>query len=62
MARPASSWRATHENEKREPASTTKIMTAYLVTLLAQKDPKVLDEIVTFSERADQNVGFVIRG
>ncbi len=46
-----------HENEKREPASTTKIMTAYLVTLLTQKDPKLLDEIVTFSERADKTSG-----
>ncbi len=46
-----------HENDKREPASTTKIMTAYLVTLLTQKDPKVLDEIVTFSERADKTSG-----
>lgn len=46
-----------HENEKREPASTTKIMTAYLVTSLTQKDPKVLDEIITFSERADKTSG-----
>ena len=46
-----------HENRKLEPASTTKIMTAYLVSLLAQKDPKVLDEIVTFSERADKTPG-----
>lgn len=46
-----------HQDEKREPASTTKIMTAYLVTLLAEKDPKVLDEVVTFSERADKTSG-----
>jgi serine-type D-Ala-D-Ala carboxypeptidase (penicillin-binding protein 5/6) len=46
-----------HENQKLEPASTTKIMTAYLVSLLAQKDPKVLDEVVTFSERADKTPG-----
>ena len=46
-----------HEDEKREPASTTKIMTAYLVTLLAEKDPSVLEEIVTFSERADKTSG-----
>ncbi|MFO0788582.1 MAG: serine hydrolase [Pirellulales bacterium] len=46
-----------HAETKREPASTTKMMTAYLVTLLAEKDPKVLDEIVTFSERADRTSG-----
>lgn len=38
-------------------ASTTKIMTAYLVLELAEKDPKVLDEKITFSERADQTRG-----
>jgi D-alanyl-D-alanine carboxypeptidase (penicillin-binding protein 5/6) len=46
-----------HEDLKREPASTTKIMTAYLVSLLAEKDPAVLDEVVTFSERADKTPG-----
>jgi D-alanyl-D-alanine carboxypeptidase (penicillin-binding protein 5/6) len=46
-----------HHDEKRDPASTTKMMTAYLVTSLAAKDPKVLDEIVTFSERADKTPG-----
>jgi D-alanyl-D-alanine carboxypeptidase (penicillin-binding protein 5/6) len=45
------------EDEKRDPASTTKIMTAFLVTSLAQEDPAVLDEIVTFSERADNTSG-----
>ncbi len=45
------------ENEPREPASTTKIMTAYIVTSLAEKDPKVLDEIVTFTARADKTSG-----
>jgi D-alanyl-D-alanine carboxypeptidase (penicillin-binding protein 5/6) len=45
------------QDEKRDPASTTKIMTAYLVALLAEKEPKVLDEIVTFSERADKTPG-----
>ncbi|MCC7475531.1 MAG: serine hydrolase [Pirellulales bacterium] len=42
---------------KRDPASTTKIMTAYLVSLVAERDPKVLEEIVTFSERADKTPG-----
>ncbi len=46
-----------HEDEKRDPASTTKMMTCYLVTSLADKDPSVLQEIVTFSERADKTPG-----
>jgi D-alanyl-D-alanine carboxypeptidase (penicillin-binding protein 5/6) len=46
-----------HQDLKRDPASTTKMMTAYLVCLLIEKDPKVLDEIVTFSERADKTPG-----
>src|SRR3954462_13726700 len=33
------------------------MMTAYLVTKLADKDPSVLKEIVTFSERADKTPG-----
>ncbi len=45
------------QDEKRDPASTTKMMTAYLVTSLAEKDPSVLEEIVTFSERADKTSG-----
>jgi D-alanyl-D-alanine carboxypeptidase (penicillin-binding protein 5/6) len=46
-----------HEDEKRDPASTTKMMTAYLVCLLAEQDPNILDEIITFSERADKTSG-----
>ena len=46
-----------NQDQKRDPASTTKMMTAYLVALLAEKDPKVLDEVVTFSERADKTSG-----
>ena len=38
-------------------ASTTKIMTAFLVTSLAKSEPAVLDEIVTFSQRADDTIG-----
>jgi D-alanyl-D-alanine carboxypeptidase len=38
-------------------ASTTKIMTALMVLRLAGKEPGVLDEVVTFSSRADQTVG-----
>jgi D-alanyl-D-alanine carboxypeptidase (penicillin-binding protein 5/6) len=46
-----------NEQEKRDPASTTKIMTALIVTRLAEKDPKVLEETVTFSSRADNTPG-----
>ena len=38
-------------------ASTTKIMTAWLVLKLAQKDESILDEVLTFSDRADQTIG-----
>ena len=41
----------------RDPASTTKIMTAHLVCRLAQDDAKVLEEVITFSERADKTSG-----
>ncbi len=43
--------------EPRHFASTTKIMTGYLVTTFAQDQPEVLDETVTFSERADNTIG-----
>jgi D-alanyl-D-alanine carboxypeptidase (penicillin-binding protein 5/6) len=45
-----------HE-ERRDPASTTKIMTALIVARLAAKDPKVLEEFVVFSSRADNTPG-----
>jgi serine-type D-Ala-D-Ala carboxypeptidase (penicillin-binding protein 5/6) len=38
-------------------ASTTKIMTAFLVIRLAATEPAVLDETVVFSRRADQTTG-----
>ena len=38
-------------------ASTTKIMTAFIVVRLMAKDPRVGDEMVTFSRRADRTVG-----
>ncbi len=41
----------------RDPASTTKMMTAFIVLKLAEEDPNVLDEVITFSERADQTGG-----
>lgn len=46
-----------HHDERRDPASTTKMMTAYLVSELAEKDPGVLEETITFSERADDTPG-----
>ncbi|TWT93468.1 D-alanyl-D-alanine carboxypeptidase precursor [Botrimarina colliarenosi] len=46
-----------NEDGTRDPASTTKMMTAYVVVKLAEKDPSVLDEVITFSERADKTSG-----
>src|SRR3954464_12873394 len=46
-----------HESDRRPMASTTKIMTAWLVLRLAADDPKALDEVVTFSERAAKTPG-----
>jgi D-alanyl-D-alanine carboxypeptidase (penicillin-binding protein 5/6) len=38
-------------------ASTTKIMTAWLVVQLIEQDQAILEEVVTFSERADKTGG-----
>jgi D-alanyl-D-alanine carboxypeptidase (penicillin-binding protein 5/6) len=46
-----------HADEPRDPASTTKVMTAFLITSLAESEPGVLNEIVTFSEKADGTSG-----
>ncbi|WP_197524698.1 serine hydrolase [Botrimarina hoheduenensis] len=46
-----------NEGLTRDPASTTKIMTAYLVTKLAEENADVLSEVITFSERADNTTG-----
>jgi D-alanyl-D-alanine carboxypeptidase (penicillin-binding protein 5/6) len=46
-----------HEAESRPIASTTKIMTAFLALRLAETDPKILDEVITFSERAAKTSG-----
>jgi D-alanyl-D-alanine carboxypeptidase (penicillin-binding protein 5/6) len=46
-----------HEAEARPIASTTKIMTAWIVVRLAETDPKMLDETVAFSERAAKTPG-----
>jgi D-alanyl-D-alanine carboxypeptidase (penicillin-binding protein 5/6) len=45
------------EDERRHPASTTKVMTAYLVIRLTEQDPAILDEVLTFSEQADKTTG-----
>lgn len=44
-------WGA-HETEARAIASTTKIMTAWIILQKADKNPKWLDEEIRFSERA----------
>ncbi|MHC4402343.1 MAG: serine hydrolase [Planctomycetota bacterium] len=46
-----------NEDEPRDFASTTKIMTAFVVLNLAKDSPEILDEMVAFSERADQTGG-----
>ena len=49
---------AGHEAATPRPfASTTKIMTAWLVIRLADEHPEVLDEIITMSTRADETRG-----
>jgi D-alanyl-D-alanine carboxypeptidase (penicillin-binding protein 5/6) len=49
-------WGA-NEDVPRKSASTTKIMTAWIVMEMAKNDPKILDEIVTYSKLADQTIG-----
>jgi D-alanyl-D-alanine carboxypeptidase (penicillin-binding protein 5/6) len=49
-------WGA-NEDQPRDFASTTKIMTAYIVLKLAQDSPEILNDTVTFSVRADQTRG-----
>ncbi len=44
-------------DEPRKTASTTKIMCAFVVLELAQKDPAVLDEWVSISKLADSTAG-----
>ena len=44
-------------DERREMASTTKIMTAYVVLQMVADDPRLRQEAVTFSRRADQTIG-----
>lgn len=44
-------------SQPRHFASTTKMMTAYIVIKLVEADPDLLDETVTFSRRADETIG-----
>ena len=46
-----------NERQKLHFASTTKIMTAYLVLKLAEREPQILNEEITFSQRADDTIG-----
>ncbi len=48
---------AGRESDRLDIASTTKMMTAYIVCRLAHDDPKVLEEIVTFTAAADKTSG-----
>jgi serine-type D-Ala-D-Ala carboxypeptidase (penicillin-binding protein 5/6) len=45
------------EDKPLDFASTTKIMTCYLVVRYASEHPEALDEIITFSRRADNTEG-----
>jgi D-alanyl-D-alanine carboxypeptidase (penicillin-binding protein 5/6) len=45
------------EDKPVDIASTTKIMTAYLVLKHAQQHPEALDETLKFSKRADETIG-----
>ncbi|MEX2175629.1 MAG: serine hydrolase [Pirellulaceae bacterium] len=49
--------KGSREEEKLDIASTTKLMTAYLVCELAAADSPVLAETVTFSAAADKTIG-----
>jgi D-alanyl-D-alanine carboxypeptidase (penicillin-binding protein 5/6) len=49
--------RGQEETKPLDFASTTKMMTAYLVLELAKAEGKVLEEEVAFSQRADDTVG-----
>jgi D-alanyl-D-alanine carboxypeptidase (penicillin-binding protein 5/6) len=46
-----------HPDQPLDMASTTKIMTALQVVRLAETDPEILDETVTFSQRVDETTG-----
>ncbi|MFN9638718.1 MAG: serine hydrolase [Pirellula sp.] len=45
------------QDEKLDFASTTKMMTAWLIAKEAAKDPKILEESLLYSRRADDTIG-----
>lgn len=45
------------EDERRDIASITKLMTALVVLRIAESEPSILEEDVEFSERADKTIG-----
>ena len=49
--------RGYNESKPVDIASTTKIMTAFVILRLATSEPAILDETVTFSPRADNTIG-----
>jgi D-alanyl-D-alanine carboxypeptidase (penicillin-binding protein 5/6) len=56
-AKTGGSFAGLEADVKRDMASTTKVMTAYIVIDMIEKDPKILDEVVTFSRRAGRTEG-----
>ncbi|PQO42826.1 membrane dipeptidase [Blastopirellula marina] len=46
-----------NDTKRLHPASVTKMMTAFLVSEVLEKDPDAINEIITFSERADKTIG-----
>lgn len=46
-----------NDTERLHPASVTKMMTAFLVSEVLEKDPDAINEIITFSENADKTIG-----
>lgn len=46
-----------NDSVTRDPASVTKIMTAYVVTSLAEEDPSILENQITFTKAADDTSG-----
>lgn len=49
--------RGLNAEERLAPASTTKLMTGLLIAELLAKDAKIAEEIVTFSQTADNTIG-----
>ncbi len=49
-------------DDRRDFASTTKLMTAYIILKQAESNPAILDEIVTFSTVADDTPGSTAGG